>query len=65
MAEELANSGYSVVKLDLDSQTDLTAINMRENEDSNLFDLLTGQKPIEDVIIELPGKEDKKHTRFS
>jgi len=44
MAEELANAGYSVVMLDLDSQTDLTDINLSQNENSNLFDLLTGQK---------------------
>jgi chromosome partitioning protein len=60
MAEELANAGYSVVMLDLDSQTDLTDINLRENEDSNLSDLLTGQKALEDVVIELPGKGVKK-----
>ena len=60
MAEELANAGYSVVMLDLDSQTDLTDINLSQNEDSNLFDLLTGQKALEDVVVELPGKVDKK-----
>ena len=60
MAEELANADYSVVMLDLDSQTDLTDINMRENEDCNLFDLLTGQKALEEVVTELPGKGDKK-----
>ena len=60
MAEEIANAGYSMVMLDLDSQTDLTDINMRENEDNNLFDLLTGQKALEEVVIELPGKGDKK-----
>ena len=59
MAEELANAGYSVVMLDLDSQTDLTDINMSQNEDSNLLDLLTGQKALE-VVVELPGKGDKK-----
>ena len=60
MAEELANAGYSVVMLDLDSQTDLTDINLSQNENSNLFDLLTGQKALEDVIVELPGSGDKK-----
>jgi len=60
MAEELANAGYSVLMLDLDSQTDLTDINMSQNEDSNLFDLLTGQKALEEVVVELPGKGDKK-----
>jgi chromosome partitioning protein len=60
MAEELANAGYSVVMLDLDSQTDLTDINMSQNEDNNLSDLLTGQKTIEEVIVELPGKGVKK-----
>ena len=60
IAEELANAGYSVLMLDLDSQTDLTDINLSQNEDSNLFDLLTGQKALEEVIIELPGKGDKK-----
>ncbi len=60
MAEELANAGYSVVMLDLDSQTDLTDINLSQNEDNNLFDLLTGQKALEEVVIELPDKGDKK-----
>jgi len=60
MAEELANAGYSVVMLDLDSQTDLTDINLSQNENSNLFDLLTGQKALEDVVVELPGSGDKK-----
>jgi len=60
MAEELANAGYSVVMLDLDSQTDLTDINLSQNEDNNLLDLLTGQKALEDVVTELPGKVDKK-----
>jgi chromosome partitioning protein len=60
MAEELANAGYSIVMLDLDSQTDLTDINLSQNEDSNLLDLLTGQKALEEVVIELPGKVDKK-----
>jgi len=56
IAEELANAGYSIVMLGLDSQTDLTDINMSQNEDSNLFDLLTGQKALEEVVVELPGK---------
>jgi chromosome partitioning protein len=60
MAEELANAGYSVVMLDLDSQTDLTDINLSQNKDNKLFDLLTGQKALEDVVVELPGKEEKK-----
>jgi len=60
MAEELANAGYSIVMLDLDSQTDLTDINLSQNEGSNLFDLLTGQKALEDVVVELPGSGDKK-----
>jgi chromosome partitioning protein len=46
--------------LGLDSQTDLTDINLRENENSNLFDLLTGQKELKDVVTELPGKGMKK-----
>jgi chromosome partitioning protein len=60
MAEELANAGYSVLMLDLDSQTDLTDINLSQNEASNLFGLLTGQKALEEVVVELPGKGDKK-----
>ncbi|PUU87005.1 ParA family protein [Halanaerobium sp.] len=60
IAEELANAGYSVVMLDLDSQTDLTDINLSQNEDSNLFDLLTGQKALEEVVTELFSKGDKK-----
>jgi len=60
MAEELANTGYSLVMLDLDSQTDLTDINLSQNENSNLFDLLTGQKALEEVVVELPGKGNKK-----
>lgn len=60
MAEELSNAGYSVVMLDLDSQTDLTDINLSQNDDRNLFDLLTGQKVLKDVITELPGKGMKK-----
>ncbi|TDX36005.1 AAA domain-containing protein [Halanaerobium congolense] len=60
MAEELANAGYSLVMLDLDSQTDLTDINLSQNEASNLFGLLTGQKALEEVVVELPGKGDKK-----
>jgi len=60
IAEELANAGYSVVMLDLDSQTDLTDINLSKKDDSKFFDLLTGQKTIDEVIVELPGKGDKK-----
>ncbi|SDF78087.1 CobQ/CobB/MinD/ParA nucleotide binding domain-containing protein [Halanaerobium congolense] len=60
MAEELANAGYSVVMLDLDSQTDLTDINLSQKNDSKFFDLLTGQKALEEVVVELPGKGDKK-----
>ncbi|SDC91361.1 ParA family protein [Halanaerobium congolense] len=60
LAEELANAGYSVVMLDLDSQTDLTDINLSQKDDSKFFDLLTGQKTLKDVIVELPGKGDKK-----
>ena len=60
IAEELANAGYSVVMLDLDSQTDLTDINLSQKDDSKFFDLLTGQKTIDEVIVELPGKGDKK-----
>ena len=60
MAEELANAGYSVLMLDLDSQTDLTDINLSQNEASNLFGLRTGQKALEEVVVELPGKGDKK-----
>ena len=60
IAEELAGAGYSVVMLDLDSQTDLTDINLSQKDDSQFFDLLTGQKTIDEVIVELPGKGDKK-----
>ena len=59
IAEELANAGYSVVMLNLDSQIDLTDINLSQNEDSNLFNLLTGQKALEEVVIELPSKGKK------
>lgn len=31
MAEELSNAGYSVAMLDLDSQTDLTDINLSQS----------------------------------
>jgi chromosome partitioning protein len=51
LAEELANAGYSVVMLDLDSQTDLTDINLSQKDDSKFFDLLTGQKTLKDVIV--------------
>lgn len=60
IAEELANAGYSVVMLDLDSQTDLTDINLSQKDDNKFFDLLTGQKTLDEVIVELPGKGDKK-----
>jgi len=60
ISEELAGAGYSVVMLDLDSQTDLTDINLSQKDDSQFFDLLTGQKTIDEVIVELPGKGDKK-----
>src|SRR6056297_2319363 len=60
IAEELAGAGYSVVMLDLDSQTDLTDINLSQKDDSKFFDLLTGQKTIDDVMVGLPGKGDKK-----
>src|SRR6056297_570328 len=60
LAEELAGAGYSVVMLDLDSQTDLTDINLSQKDDRKFFDLITGQKTIDEVIVELPGKGDKK-----
>src|SRR6056297_2428558 len=60
LAEELAGAGYSVVMLDLDSQTALTDINLRQKDDRKFFDLITGQKTIEEVTVELPGKGDKK-----
>jgi chromosome partitioning protein len=60
IAEELANAGYSVVMLDLDSQTDLTDINLSQKDDNKFFNLLSGRKTIDEVIVELPGKGDKK-----
>ena len=60
IAEELANADYSVVMLDLDLQTDLTDINLSQKDDSKFFDLLTGRKTIDEVIVELPDKDDKK-----
>jgi len=60
LAVELAGAGYSVVMLDLDSQTDLTDINLSQKDDSKFFDLITGRKTIDEVIVELPGKGDKK-----
>ena len=49
-----------MVMLDLDSQTDLTDINLSQKDDSKFFDLITGRKTIDEVIVELPGKGDRK-----
>jgi len=46
--------------LDLDLQTDLIDINLSQKDDSKFFYLFKGRKTIEKVIVELPGKGDKK-----
>ena len=61
IGEELDNAGYSVVMLDLDSQTNLTDINLSQKDDSKFFDLLIGQKALDEVVVEPLDKGDKKN----
>ena len=53
IARELEKAGFNVVLLDLDSQTDLTDVNVKKAYSNDLFDLLTGREIVEDVLLDI------------
>ena len=53
VARELEKAGFDVVLLDLDSQTDLTDVNLKCNQSKTFFDLLTGRELVKDVLVDI------------
>ena len=57
VGRELEKAGFNLVLLDLDSQTDLTDVNVEGAYSNDLFDLLTGRGIVGDVLLDISAGE--------
>ena len=57
LANELSKAGYKVVMLDLDSQTDLTDMNLKQDTEYNIHDILKGRSLLNGTIYKVNNGE--------